>query len=167
MRAGMIPVQRELSGGSAYSGAADASYQASLIDGWEWALGGAGVYALYQEMEDKDAHLFSTLQTRKNALLGCAWKVVASGDSAEAQKAAQVVESVLSKIPNFHGALYHLLDGLAKGFAVAEILWHVHPEPVLSASVEFPAGFREISHSMSPDGLGCWITWERRGTGVE
>lgn len=91
------------------------------------ASAAGGAYALFQEMEEKDAHLFATLQTRKNALLGCPWKVIAGADDPRAQQAALLVEQNLQRLPGLAGALFHLLDALAKGFSVAEVLWQVDP----------------------------------------
>jgi len=91
-----------------------------------WCRSGArNAYALFQEMEDSDAHLFSVLQTRKNALLACGWKVMPGNDSAAAKGAAQTVEDVLRATDDLHTSLYHLLDALGKGFAIAEVLWRV------------------------------------------
>src|SRR5690606_22935301 len=98
-------------------------YHSMLTTDWSWAGGSGGIFSLFQEMEDKDAHLFSTLQTRKNALLACPWKVIAADGTPEAREAAELVEKNLQNLPNLNLALFHLLDATAKGFAVAEILW--------------------------------------------
>lgn len=119
-----IPVQRELSGGRNIACSYDVAFESAAND-WRWRGARGGIYALYQEMEDKDGHLFSVLQTRKNALLGCAWKVSPAGESAAEKQAAVAVEQALAAVPNLQGALFHLLDALAKGYALAEILWQV------------------------------------------
>jgi phage gp29-like protein len=41
----------------------------------QWRKPG-GIYGLFQEMEEKDAHLFSVLQTRRNAVAACPWRLV-------------------------------------------------------------------------------------------
>ncbi len=123
--AGIRPVERELTGGCAFG--ASSWYHSMLTSDWSWAGGPGGLFSLFQEMEDKDAHLFSTLQTRKNALLACPYKVIAGDDSPEAREAARLVEANLSRIANLHTGLFHLLDALGKGFAVAEVMWQVEP----------------------------------------
>lgn len=104
--------------------AENARYQAILMAEWNASGLPGGVFGLFQEMEDKDAHFFSTLQTRKNALLASPWKVVArEGDAGAA--IAKVVQQILDGIPNFTNTLFHLLDAMAKGFSVAEVEWRV------------------------------------------
>lgn len=117
------PVVREVSG-DCWQGNAP-WYHAMLVNDWSACGAAGGIYALYHEMEEKDAHLFATLQTRKNALLACPWKVVPGDDSAPAREAARLVEDNLRRLPSLSGVLFHLMDALAKGFAVAEILWQV------------------------------------------
>lgn len=80
---------------------------------------------LFEEMEEKDAHLASVLQTRKLAVAGLEWEVTAaSGDGADEAAAAFVREAV-EGIENWEEALVDLLDAAAKGFSVAEIIWEV------------------------------------------
>lgn len=121
-----VPVKRELSARCSIGGSHDTAFESAATD-WRWRSAHGGIYALYQEMEDKDGHLFSVLQTRKNALLACAWKVAPADESSASRRAAVAVEQALGAIPNLHNALFHLLDALAKGFAVAEILWQTDP----------------------------------------
>lgn len=118
------PVQKEISG-RCMPGSGSSSYHSMLTTDWSWAGAPGGIYSLFQEMEDKDAHLFSMLQTRKNALLACPWKVIAADDSAQARDAAAFVEDNLSRLPHLSRALFHLLDAIAKGFAVSEIIWKI------------------------------------------
>jgi len=84
----------------------------------DWA---GGVYALFEEMEEKDPHLFSLLQTRKNGLLARPRRL--SPASADGAQAVHWVEELLAGLPDFEAALAHLLNALAQGMAVLEILW--------------------------------------------
>jgi len=83
------------------------------------------VYDLYRDMEDKDAHLFAVLQTRKNGVLARPSKIVAASDSARDQKVADFIRKTLETLQGFEDALLGLLDALGKGFAVLEILWNM------------------------------------------
>ncbi|MCE5230887.1 DUF935 domain-containing protein [bacterium] len=85
--------------------------------------GHSSPYVLFEEMEDKDAHLSSLLQTRKLGVLARPRKVDAAESGARAQEIAQWVDRALTSIPGWNGALMHLLDALGKGLAVAEIMW--------------------------------------------
>jgi len=92
------------------------------------ALSSPGIrnlYDLYQEMEDKDGHLYSVLQTRKNGVLSRERKVVAASDSPRDREIADFVAHSLDRIPQFDQALRDILDALSKGFAVTEIIWSV------------------------------------------
>lgn len=85
----------------------------------------ASLYDIYNEMEDKDGHLFATLQTRKIGILSRERRIVAHGDEPHDVELAKFIELVLNNIRDFDQALYNLLDALAKGFAVLEIIWDI------------------------------------------
>ncbi len=80
---------------------------------------------LFEEMEEKDAHLASLLQTRKLAVLSLDYEVVPYAKTREDEAIAQFVYEVLQALPDVEGALLDLLDAIAKGFALAEIIWEV------------------------------------------
>jgi phage gp29-like protein len=79
-------------------------------------------------MEDKDAHLFSVLQTRKLGVLARPRKVHPAGDEESDRDIARWVGRVLASMPGFNATLIHLLDALGKGMAVVEILWGFDPK---------------------------------------
>ncbi|MBM3334411.1 DUF935 family protein, partial [Candidatus Sumerlaeota bacterium] len=92
------------------------------------ALSSPGIlnlYDLFQEMEDKDGHLYSVLQTRKNGVLSRERKVIAASDSARDREVADFVSRALDRIPHLDQALRDILDALGKGFSVTEIIWSV------------------------------------------
>ena len=86
------------------------------------------IYELYDEMEDKDAHLFSVLQTRKNGVLAQERKISAASDNSTDLKIARFVEDTINAIPNIDLVLYNLLDAIAKGFSIAEVMWRLDPD---------------------------------------
>lgn len=85
----------------------------------------ASVYDIFNEMEDKDGHLFSALQTRKIGILSRDRRIVAHSNEPQDLELANFIDSVLSGIQAFDQALYCLLDALAKGFAILEIIWDI------------------------------------------
>lgn len=112
---------------------ADLAYQAILANEAAYRVP-EGIYGVFAELERRDAHLFATLQTRKNALIGCGWQLVwregvhaGPGASSPAAAIERSVRDALEETEDFAGALYHLLDALAKGFAVLEIVWRREP----------------------------------------
>ncbi|MBI1784203.1 DUF935 family protein [Candidatus Sumerlaeota bacterium] len=84
---------------------------------------GQGVYALFEEMEEKDAHLYSILQTRKNGILARPRTMEPASSWQDDLETAAWIERTLETIPDWEGALVHLLGALAQGMAVLEIIW--------------------------------------------
>lgn len=79
---------------------------------------------LFEEMEEKDPHLFSQLQTRKNAVTGLDYEIIAFDSDNENDKAiAKFVADQINGIEDFEDVEMDLLDAIGKGFAVSEILW--------------------------------------------
>lgn len=79
---------------------------------------------LFEEMEEKDPHLFSQLQTRKNAVTGLDYEVIPfDSDDPGDKEIAEFVEAQLGGIEGFEDIMLDLLDAIGKGFAVSEIMW--------------------------------------------
>ena len=79
---------------------------------------------LFEEMEEKDPHLFSQLQTRKNAVTGLDYEVIPfDSDDERDKQIAEFVESELNSIESFEDVEMDLLDAIGKGIAVSEIMW--------------------------------------------
>jgi phage gp29-like protein len=80
---------------------------------------------LAQDIELKDLHYRSVLSTRKDAITGLELKVIPAGeDGRDIELADAVMRDI---VQNTSAKLYTLirdmLDALAKGFSVSEILW--------------------------------------------
>lgn len=80
---------------------------------------------LFEEMEEKDAHLASLLQTRKLAVLSLDYEVLPYADTPEDKSIADAVGELVFKTPNLESAFLDLLDAIGKGFALTEIIWGV------------------------------------------
>jgi len=80
---------------------------------------------LFEEMEEKDTHLFSELQTRKNAVLGLDYDIIPYSESAEDKKISEFCGDVIFNLPDFEEALLDLLDALGKGYSLSESLWEI------------------------------------------
>jgi hypothetical protein len=72
---------------------------------------------LFEEMEEKDPHLFSQLQTRKNAVTGLDFEVIPFGDEPLDKEIADFIEEQLNGIESFEDVENDLLDAIGKGFA--------------------------------------------------
>lgn len=80
---------------------------------------------LFEEMEEKDTHLYSQLQTRKNAVTGLNYEIIAYSDDEYDKEIADFVQKELDGIEKFEDILFDLLDAIGKGIAVSEIYWKV------------------------------------------
>ena len=79
---------------------------------------------LFEEMEEKDPHLFSQLQTRKNAVTGLDFEIIPfDSDDEKDKEIAEFVEAQINGIEGFGDIMLDLLDAIGKGFAVSEIMW--------------------------------------------
>ncbi|MDD5641557.1 MAG: DUF935 family protein, partial [Syntrophales bacterium] len=80
---------------------------------------------LFEEMEEKDAHLASLLQTRKMAVLSLDYEVLPYSKSPGDEGIAGFVRETIQALPEVESSLLDLLDAIGKGFACSEILWEV------------------------------------------
>ncbi|MFQ5429228.1 MAG: DUF935 domain-containing protein [Phycisphaerae bacterium] len=96
--------------------------------------------ALFEQMEEKDAHLASVANTRRLAVTGLPWEIVSAAempggsaergittDRARADAAAAHCETVLRNLPGFEETLTHLSLALGRNLAVAELVWEAAP----------------------------------------
>ncbi len=80
---------------------------------------------LFEEMEEKDPHLFSQLQTRKNAVCGLDWEIIAFSEDEKDKQIAEFVKDVIKNIKDFDKSLLDLLDSIGKGISFLEINWEL------------------------------------------
>lgn len=84
---------------------------------------------LFEEMEEKDPHLFSVLQTRKNAVLGLDWEIMPFSDDPQDVKVADFIRKAF-EFKGLEDNILDLLDAIGKGFAASEIMWVVRNNQV-------------------------------------
>lgn len=77
---------------------------------------------LAEEMEEREWHYRSVLSTRKLAVAGLDVAVMAGGEDAKAKQIAEAVERFIKR-PEFADLKMDLLDALAKGYSVCEVIW--------------------------------------------
>lgn len=79
---------------------------------------------LFEDMEEKDAHVFAEMSKRKRALLGVDWDVVPprNADKKEEAMAEQLKEWLLD-MEDFEDHLFDIGDAIGKGYAMLEISW--------------------------------------------
>lgn len=80
---------------------------------------------LYEDMEEKDAHLFSQLQTRKLAVTGLDWEVQEFSDDEVDKQVAEFIRKQLDAFENLDEIFIDMLDAIGKGISVMELAWGV------------------------------------------
>lgn len=80
---------------------------------------------LFEEMEEKDTHLFSILQTRKLAVSGLDFEVEPFSQDKKDVEIAEFVSAVINDLPDFEDNLFDILDAIGKGYSGLEIYWDV------------------------------------------
>ena len=78
---------------------------------------------LFEEMEEKDTHLYSQLQTRKLAVTGLDWEVQPFSEDERDVEVAEFVSDQLHGLENFNDVLLDVLDAVGKGISISEITW--------------------------------------------
>ncbi len=79
---------------------------------------------LFEDLEDKDLHLFSQLQTRKLAVTGLDYEVISNSDDPKDKEIAKFVEDIFKNIDDWESAVLDMLDAIGKGFSTLEINWN-------------------------------------------
>ncbi len=91
----------------------------------------ASMFALYEEMEEKDAHLYAVAQTRRLALTGLPWHILSATNVTDdsrrklADQAADYCRHWLGRCDNFDDTLQHLSLAVGRNIAISEIIWDV------------------------------------------
>lgn len=79
---------------------------------------------LFDDMEERDAHLLAEMSKRRRAILTLEWQVVPPrGFSAAEQSLADEARDLLHDIPEFEGVLLDALSAIGHGFSCLEIEW--------------------------------------------
>ena len=95
---------------------------------------------LFEDIEEKDGHIFAELSKRKRALLTLPWDIVppANASAAERQQAEQVKEWIAA-IPDLEDHLFDIADAIGKGYSLLEISWQNHDNVFLPILKSKPA----------------------------
>ena len=80
---------------------------------------------LFEDIEEKDPHIFSQLQTRKLAVTGLEWTIQPAASDEDSQSIANFVKAQIGKIPRFSEKLLDILDAIGKGISISELCWGI------------------------------------------
>lgn len=113
--------------------------------------------ALFEQMEEKDAHLYSVANTRRLAVTGLPWEIVsaaqmpswgashsASNGRALADDAAAYCDRTLRNLDGFEESLIHLSLALGRNLALVELVWEAGPSGLRMAALA-PVDFARIA----------------------
>lgn len=94
--------------------------------------------AVYADMEEKDARIFSCLDARKNNILSKTRNVISASEKRQDKKIAEFVEECLDEyFCNFEGFLYESLDAIGKGVSIGEIIFQEAADRIYIEDVRF------------------------------
>lgn len=81
-------------------------------------------HELFQDMEEKDGHLFSVMDQRRSAVKRLDWSIVPPEDASPSEKAdAEFVEETIRAMEDFDDVLFDMTDAIGHGFAALEMQW--------------------------------------------
>lgn len=94
--------------------------------------------AIYWEMEEKDAAIFSALDTRKTNVLSKTWNLFPASEKRQDRKIADFVEECLKvHFEDFDSFLYEALDAIGKGVSIGEKIFAAAGDRICISDVRF------------------------------
>lgn len=79
---------------------------------------------LFDDMEERDAHLFAEISKRKEAVIGLNWAIEAPKDATPQEQAdADFLSDVLSDQDGLEDLFLDLLNGIGYGYSCVEVEW--------------------------------------------
>lgn len=93
-------------------------------------------FELAEEMEEKDLHYLSVLNTRKRSVTRIPITVEAADESAEAKADAELIETWLKR-DTLRLELFDVLDAIGKGVSFVEIIWDISSSVWLPAKLKY------------------------------
>ena len=83
-------------------------------------------YELFEDIEEKDGHVFAEMDKRRRAVSQLEWQIVPPDNPTPKEKdAAAALQSLLAALDDFEAMLFDTTDAIGKGFACLEFDgWH-------------------------------------------
>lgn len=95
---------------------------------------------LFEQIEEKDAHLLGEMSKRRNAILDYELKVAPASDDPRDHKIAEFVDQWIKGLSDIEDILVSMQESVGKGYAAFEIDWDV------SEGQAIPQGFEFLPH---------------------
>lgn len=93
---------------------------------------------LFDDMEEKDAHIFAEMQKRKLSLLGLDWDIAPprNADKHE-ERAADLVREILHDMQNLEDVILNMASAIGHGYSCQEIAWQRLGKEWLPDAIDF------------------------------
>jgi phage gp29-like protein len=92
---------------------------------------------LFDEMEEKDIHLATVMQTRVLAAASKRRRVVPAGDSSDEKRCADFINDVWEGIEGKTQSLHDILSSIGRGFSVSEMMFEVVEGALVVSKIKF------------------------------
>ncbi len=92
---------------------------------------------LFDQLEEKDAHLLCERDKRKNIILDLDFTVEAASEDPRDKKVAEFVEQVFAALTDWDDTIVSLQDAVGKGCAGLEIFWDVSGGQAVPQKMDF------------------------------
>lgn len=122
--------------------------------------------ALFNLVEEQDAHIFAELAKRRRAVTGLGWQLTPPDDANQSEiDRTEELEDILRQIPRFEDMQYDLSDAIGKGISAHEIDWQFgdtwYPKgfiwvPQTEFRVDRTSGALQYVKNGAPEALREW-----------
>jgi len=92
---------------------------------------------LFDEMEEKDLHLATVMQTRVSAAASLPRKILPAGDDGTALKHADFIRSVWERLEGKTRLLHDILMSIGRGFSISEIMYEPRGDDLVATRIKF------------------------------
>jgi len=92
---------------------------------------------LFDQMEEKDAHLLGESEKRRNAILDVDFTVTPASEDSRDVKVAEFVQEYFDNSTDWDDTIVSMQDSVGKGFSALEIHWDVSSGQAMPKDLEF------------------------------
>lgn len=95
---------------------------------------------LFDDMEEKDGHIFAEMAKRKRSLMGLEWQIKPPRNAtSQEEKATEEVNEILAGMNDLEDVIFDMADAIGKGFACLEFEngWDKHDGDMLPNAITF------------------------------
>nr|NJM04362.1 DUF935 family protein [Desulfobacula sp.] len=115
---------------------------------------------LFDQLEERDAHILGEISKRKNVILSAQFKVRPAGRSPRDKKIAEDVSMMFQNITDWEDVLLSMQDAVGKGFSAFELKWDTSEGQAAVSNFDFIEQKRFIfkDNSFNPSVIPKLIT---------